>query len=63
MEPHQNQRLLKMKLRKFTEQWLIEALGHECQKQDDKHPEKAGDDKFSNYFLDHCQSFPSRVTL
>jgi len=31
------------------------GLGQECQKQDDKQPERTGDDKFSNYFIDQCQ--------
>jgi len=30
-------------------------LSQECQKQDDKQPERTGDDKFSNYFIDQCQ--------
>jgi len=30
-------------------------LSQECQKQDDKQPERTGDGKFSNYFIDQCQ--------
>jgi len=33
--------------------YLIKMIGlsQECQKQDDKQPERAGNDKFSNYFI------------
>ena len=30
-------------------------LSQEGQKQDDKQPERTGDGKFSNYFIDQCQ--------
>jgi hypothetical protein len=30
------------------------GLNQECQKQDDKQPERTGNGKFSNYFINQC---------